>query len=368
MKKVVILVDQLHSHGGIEKLVSLKANYWSSVFGYSVTILSTEQNNKPIIYPLNDDVKFKDLDINYDRTKSYFSFINLVKLVRNCINIQLYILRDKPDCILVASHIPITYTLPFLVKGKTKIIKEFHFTKFYYKQDSIFSKIVNYIEGRFNYLVVLSEEEKQFYKSKNTIVIPNPIEETSKFIFQEFKNRPNVAVALVRIAPVKRLELMISIWQKFIENNSDWKLYIFGSIDSDYAKSLIELLKFKGLENSIYFKGQTTQVLQELNTAKMLLLTSEQECFPICILEAQKAGTVVVSYDCPTGARNILHHEVDGYLIPFDDEKSFVNCMNFIASNPQKMKFISLNATLNATNYSVSEVMNKWNNTIFVKS
>ncbi len=368
MKKVVILVDQLHSHGGIEKLVSIKANYWSSVFGYSVTIVSTEQNNKPIIYPLNEAVFFEDFAVNYDRAKSYFSFNNLVKFMFNCIKIQLYILREKPDFIIVASHVPITYVLPFLIKGKTKIIKEFHFTKFFHSSNSLFSKIVNYIEARYDYLVVLSQEEKQFYKSKNAIVIPNPIEESSNFILQDFNKRPNVAVAMVRFAPVKRLEKMISIWQKFIETNSDWKLNIFGSTDSDYAQSLIELVKLKGLENSIFFKGQTSQVLNELNEAKMLLLTSEQECFPMCILEAQKAGVVVFSYDCPTGPRNSIQQDFDGFLIPFDDEKSFVNCMNITVSNPEKMEFISSNATRNAINYSLSEVMNKWNNAIFVKS
>ncbi len=52
MKKILILVDQLHSHGGIEKLVAIKANYWADVFGFKVTILATEQGGKPIIYPL----------------------------------------------------------------------------------------------------------------------------------------------------------------------------------------------------------------------------------------------------------------------------------------------------------------------------
>ena len=368
MKKVVILVDQMHSHGGIEKLVSIKANYWTSVFGYSVTIVSTEQKNKPIIYPLNNLVQFKDLKINYNRSKSYFSLINLIKLLNNCIKIQWLLLKQKPDFILVASHIPITYVLPFLIKKKTQIIKEFHFTKYFHKQNSIFSKIINFIESKYDYLVVLSEEEKQFYKSKNTVVIPNPIEESSKFELQEYSNRSNIAIALVRFAPVKRLEKMISIWQKFIEINPDWKLHIFGSNDSDYATSIMELVDLKGLDKSIFFKGQTSNVLLELNHSKMLLLTSEQECFPMCILEAQKAGVVVISYDCPTGPRNILHQEQDGFLIPQDAEDDFINRMNYVVSNNESLQLISSNSTQNALNYSLTKVMNKWNSAIFVKS
>ena len=56
MKKIFILIDQLHSHGGIEKLVVEKANYWSDFFGYKIKIISTEQSNKPFVYELSDKV------------------------------------------------------------------------------------------------------------------------------------------------------------------------------------------------------------------------------------------------------------------------------------------------------------------------
>ncbi len=72
MKKILILVDQLNSHGGIEKLVALKANYWADVFQYEVTIVSTEQHQKLLVYKLSNKVKFIDLYINYHREKSYF--------------------------------------------------------------------------------------------------------------------------------------------------------------------------------------------------------------------------------------------------------------------------------------------------------
>src|SRR6478672_4589266 len=175
MKKIVILVDQLHSHGGIERLVALKANYWSTVFNYDVTIIATEQLQQPIIYALSEKVKFIDLAINYHRGKSYFSMENGLKFLSNIRQIQNYIAKEKPDFIDVASHIPITYFLPFLIT-KAKTIKEFHFTKFErVKQQDAKSKLLNYIEGKYDYLVVLSEEEKQFYTSDNVVVIPNPI-------------------------------------------------------------------------------------------------------------------------------------------------------------------------------------------------
>ena len=65
MKKIAIFVDQLTQHGGIEKLVAIKANYWATKFNYKVTVISTENKNQPLIYKLDPKVHFMDLKITY---------------------------------------------------------------------------------------------------------------------------------------------------------------------------------------------------------------------------------------------------------------------------------------------------------------
>lgn len=368
MKKIVILVDQMHSHGGIEKLVAIKANYWSAVFGYDVTILSTEQVGKPIIYDLNDKVKFQDLAINFDRKKSYFSSINVLKLFKNILKIQRYIFKQKPDFILVASHIPITYILPFLIKGKTKTIKEFHYTKFYDSNIGIKNKLLIFVESRYDYLVTLSKEEQSFYYSNNTVVIPNPIEEDINESLISVSQRPLVAIAIVRFAPVKQLESMVAIWEQFYKNHPKWELHIYGSIGNEYYQKIFNLVQEKQLESTIVFKGQTNEVSKVLQSARVLLMTSIQECFPMVILEANAVGVPVVSFDCPTGPRNIIHNEEDGFLITVGAQKAFVNRLEQLSNNNLLLDTLGNNAKQNASNYILSKVMNLWNTIIFAKS
>ena len=93
MKKIAIFVDQLTQHGGIEKLVAIKANYWATKFNYKVTVISTENKNQPLIYKLDPKVHFMDLKINYKRLKSYFSLQNLLLLAINILKVQNYILK-----------------------------------------------------------------------------------------------------------------------------------------------------------------------------------------------------------------------------------------------------------------------------------
>lgn len=364
MKKITILVDQLHSHGGIEKLVALKANYWSAVFGYEVTIVSTEQGGEPTIYNLSDKVKFIDLAIDYERGKSYFSFVNAIKAIRNLFKIQNYILRENPDFILVASHIPVTYFLPFLNR-KAKIIKEFHFTKFERARQTGFkNNIINYIEGKYDFLAVLSEEEKAFYPSDNVVVIPNPIEIPTKIPHQIAANE-NIAVAVVRFAPVKQLDKMIAVWKIFHAQNPSWKLHIFGGTGTDYFKKIEQLVLNENLQNSVIFKGQSDAIQKEISRGKVLLMTSEQECFPMVILEANSVGIPVISFDSPTGPRNIIHHKKDGILVDYNNCDSFATELEVFASDAVLQQFLSDNARQNANNYSIEKIMDKWNDLIF---
>lgn len=360
--KIFILIDQLHTHGGIEKLVVEKANYWSDVFGFEVKIISTEQENKPYVYKLSEKVAFQDLAVNYHRGISFFHPKNLGKLTKNFFQIQKLVKQEQPEVILVASHIPMTYLLP-LMKTKAKIIKEFHYSK-YNQPDNFKENLFNFIEGKYDALVVLSQEEASFYKTKNTVVIPNPVK-IPDFKINTIAERENRAVAVLRIAPVKQLEKMMNVWGKFSEKNPDWQLYIYGATEGEYFEKIQQLVQDKNLENTIIFKGKTNEVYTELNKAKVFLMTSEQECFPMVILEANACGVPVLSFDCPTGPRNIIHHQEDGILVPHNDEEKMLEMLEFLAQNPAEIQRLSEGAVQNAKNYELQKVMNLWKSLIF---
>lgn len=364
MKKITILVDQLHAHGGIEKLVALKANYWSSVFGYQVTIVSTEQQGRPTVYPLSEQVEFVDLAINYNRSKSYFSFENAIKCLSNIFKIQKYIIAKKPDFIVVASHIPVTYFLPLLFR-KGKIAKEFHFTKFErVKQKGIKTKTIDFIEGLYDFLVVLSPEEKTFYPSKNAVVIPNPVEIPEGIVANISQNH-DIAIAVVRFAPVKQLEKMIAAWKLFVARNPSWQLHIFGATGNDYFRKTERLVNDGNLTQSVIFRGASDNIPSELSKAKVLLMTSEQECFPMVILEANSVGIPVISFDSPTGPRNIIGHKVNGIIVDYDNCDSFAAELEIFARDARLQEFLSGNSLQNAKNYRLDAIMQLWRKLIF---
>lgn len=364
MKKILILVDQLHSHGGIEKLVAIKANYWADVFGFKVTILATEQGGKPIIYPLSNKVNFIDLAINYNRNKSYFSTQNLLKLFKNVFKVHEILRKEKIDFAIVASHIPITYLLPF-IPTKSKKIKEFHFSRII-KTGGFSDKFMDYIENKYDSLIVLSKEERKFYKADNVIVIPNPLLPSDYYIDKKCSEKEDVAIFAGRLAPVKNLELLIEIWQRINREKPNWKLRIYGETSGEYYEKIKKLVDERNLGDAVLFMGETSNLNFEFNKAKVFLMTSLNECFPMVILEAFGMGVPVIANDCPTGPRNIITNGFDGFLAKYNDIDDFVKTFNKFDEDVELQNQLSNQALKTSQLYKIDIIMNMWNEKVFI--
>ena len=75
--KIVYCTPALYMAGGVERVLTLKANFFAEHFGYDITIILTEGKNKPFFYPLSDKIKVINLDISFEELWSC-SFIKKV--------------------------------------------------------------------------------------------------------------------------------------------------------------------------------------------------------------------------------------------------------------------------------------------------
>ena len=48
--KLVYITPALYMAGGVERVLTLKANYFAEHFGYDITIILTEGKGKPLFY------------------------------------------------------------------------------------------------------------------------------------------------------------------------------------------------------------------------------------------------------------------------------------------------------------------------------
>ena len=64
--KIVYATPALYMAGGVERVLTLKANYFAEHFGYDITIILTEGKDKPLFYPLSEKIKVINLNIGFE--------------------------------------------------------------------------------------------------------------------------------------------------------------------------------------------------------------------------------------------------------------------------------------------------------------
>lgn len=141
-------------------------------------------------------------------------------------------------------------------------------------------------------------------------------------------------------------------------------LDIFGENYLDTANELKNLINANALENSVYLRGAIPNILEEMRNYSLYLMTSKTECFPMVLLEAMSVGLPVVSFDCPTGARNILLDAQAELLIPAQDIELFVDQIYKLMSDQSARLKYGIYAQEIARKFAIKDIMRMWKNTL----
>lgn len=354
---IIFSTDQIYLHGGIEKVMATKANYFASLPNVQVIILTTGQRNYKPCYNLAPSIKLLDLGINYNVKKSYFSFENLKKAILHFIKQRKILNEIIPDVVISPNYSFDHYWLPFLCKG-INLIKERHNSR-YNKITSFFRyKIDNYIDRKYNHIVVLNDDELGYVHSNNGIVIPNPTAKSR--LIAKLDNKRVIAAG--RISPIKRFDLLIDCWYLIHSKFPDWKLDIYGQDYLETKKELVEKIQFYRLESAVTIHEGVSNLLEIMNESSIYVMTSETECFPMVLLEAQSIGLPVISFDVPTGPRNIIINKENGILVPFGDIQSMANEIMYLIENNDLRKKMGYMAKVHSRKFTTECVMKQWKN------
>lgn len=357
-------MDQMHTHGGGEKILSSKMNSLVNDFGCEVYLCTSEQDGKPSVYAISKEINWLDLGINYRRNKSYFSPLNLIKTIQHFLKLKKALFKIKPDVIISVSYSPEQYFLPFIHKNIPKV-KEIHSSGVNYKRPiGLIQKLKYQLFGLFenyNAVVVLNNDEEQYYPFKNVLVIPNFIEKSLNNIQKKNTIRKNIIIAAGRIAPVKQFDHLIKAWSLIAKDFPDWKVQIYGEGDEPLLSELDTLIKEQSVPN-IQLMGATNNLGKKMEEAAIYALTSATECFPMVLLESLACGLPIVSYDCPHGPSNIVTNGEDGILVEHNSIECFAeNLTKLIIDEELRMK-MERSAVINSKRFEEDVIMMQWIN------
>lgn len=366
--KIVYCIQGIYNSGGMERILSNKINYLIHNKGYDITIVTTEQKGRKPFFSFHDSVSCIDLGINYsdDSQKGIIgkglSFLRKRKIHRQ--KLSEVLMKIRPD-IVVSMFGTEAYFLPNIGDESKKIL-EIHFSKFFRIQygrkglwrivDWYRSKQDERLVKKFDKFVVLTDEDKKYWKSCNNIsVIHN-------FITDKIGNRARLesktAIAVGRLTYQKGYDRLIKAWKIVAEEYPDWHLNIYG--DGELYNELLEEIQKEDLLNKITLNASVSDIESVYLNSSFLILSSRYEGLPMVLLEAFAYGLPVVSYTCKCGPRDVISNMVDGLLIEEGDIMALANGIKQMISDNSLRKNMGKNALQKSKKFSQNVIMNQW--------
>lgn len=372
--KIVYFVESLFLRGGIERIISDKANYLSEHFGYDIYIVTCAQKkSQPNAYYLSKTIHQIYLEIpyysqyryNYPKRLIVKYSINqsLKKAIHNAV-------KDlNPDIIIGMGQF--LGDIVSSIDCKAKKIIESHEARCFTDSDfgkhgstlskffaRLYRKIYfRTIEQNADLIVTLTEEDKVLWnKARRVVVIPNFSSlEVSMISNCETKR----VLAVGRLGEDKGFDRLIEIWKIVSHSHPNWQLDIYGNGSMERAlKDKIELEHV----NNISIKNATSSISFEYAHSSIFVLTSYFEGFALVLLEAMKHGVPCIAFDCPFGPRHIIEDNKSGYLIANGDINQFAQVLSLLIDNHELREQYSKASIERAKLFDIDVIMNYWKN------
>lgn len=369
--KVLYSISALNNVGGMERILTQKANYLADTVGYDVVIVTTEQLGKKPYFPLSSRVRIIDLNVNYGEESNRRNPI--LKMIWKGLHkpehkrkIKKVIYNEKPDIVITLFNKDIGF-LPSIKDGSKKIA-EFHFSHNYKITEArnfllkLSQKIRMNIWRRellkFDKFVVLTQEDKLLWGNMpNIVVIPNFIPQMPS-IASNIETKRVIAVG--RISYQKGFDLLVKAWDLVNKELPSWNLDIFGKEEKiGEQRTLQELIDNLGLSDKIHLNAPVKNIGAEYCKSSIFVLSSRYEGLPMVILEALSYGLPVISFECECGPKDIINNTV-GELVRNGDVKKLARVLIKNMKDFRGLKEKGANAKDLAQNYTADNVMQKW--------
>lgn len=369
--KIVYCTPALYMAGGVERVLTLKANYFAEHLGYDITIILTEGKGIPLFYPLSDRIKVINLDINFEKLwdcsflKKILIYIPKQYQYKKLLTKEL--LRIQPDITISTLRREINFINN--IKDGSKKVGELHVNRANYR--SFEAENTNFIKNLFakywsanllshlrkvdSFVVLTQKDREAWIELDNVHVIPNPSPFVLPIISPLVEKR---IIAIARYSYEKGIDLLLRAWAEVENQTEGWRLDVYGDGDtSSYEKMIGDL----GIDRSrCRLNGRTNDVEHEYCQSSVFVLSSRFEGLGLVIVEAMSCGLPVVSFDCPWGPRSIIHDGEDGILVENGNFYALAQGLIKIINNADERKKMSVAALQNAQRFNIEKIALQW--------
>lgn len=369
--KIVYCTPALYMAGGVERVLSLKANYFAEEFGYDITIILTEGQNRPLFYPLSEKVNVINLNLNYEELwhcsflKKIYLYLRKQRQFKKKLTNEL--MRLKPDITISLLRREINFIID--IQDGSKKIGELHVNRTNYRNfeanDSSFVKrffarfwmnnLVGHLRKLDKFVVLTEEDKKQWGELNNVISIPDPLTFFPKQISTLYNKR---VIAVGRYVYQKGFDLLLKAWSMVEKKYPSWELVVFGSGNRAPYEYLRKELNIEACR--CHLNGPSSNIQQEYINSSIFAFTSRFEGFGMVLVEAMACGLPVISFDCPCGPHDIVADNEDGLLVQNGNVNEYVRELSLLMDDASMRQRMSVAGRKNVERFKIETIGGKW--------
>jgi glycosyltransferase involved in cell wall biosynthesis len=213
-------------------------------------------------------------------------------------------------------------------------------------------------------LSVLTAKDRRSYKEhldwKVPVVrIPNAVRDPGD---TRADLSAKTVLAAGRLTRQKGYDRLIKAWEIVAPKHPDWTLRICGV--GPKRRHLLWMIRARGLQDSIVVERAAHDLDAEMAKASIFALSSRWEGLPLVMLEAMSVGMAVVSFDCPTGPRELIDDHESGLLIRPRTIDNLAAGLDEMMSDEELRRRCAAGAIEKARGYSMDRLGAKWETTL----
>ena len=369
--KIAYCLPSLYIPGGMERVLTIKANYFADALGYDVYIILTDGKDKAPYYPLSPKIHTINLDINYDHLngltlyKRFPRYLVKQRIFKN--RLKKCLMEIKPDITVSMLRREINF-INSIHDGSRKIgeihVNKSNFRDFNEEKASVVKKLlakfwmkqlISALKQLDKFVTLSQEDKEKWTEIDNAIAIHNPL----SFFPEKISDcSSHEVIAVGRLIPQKGFDMLIDAWKIVSDKHPEWTLRIYGECDqTEYLKQIDRL----GIEKTCKLEGAVTDIVSKYQESSIFVLSSRFEGFGMVITEAMACGLPAVSFACPCGPRDIIHEGKDGFLVEPGNIKELAEKIIYLIEHEDIRKSMGLEARSNSERFRMEKIAGQWN-------
>lgn len=317
--------------GGAERVVSVLSSALAEK-GYEVGVLLFQTSKAE--YALSDRVKRFQMD-----AETYVSKGKRLRFIRKVLK------QTRPDYLIPFVFEPMLYCYIANLGLPTKYIATVRNYPKLYPSESWRRAVAAWISTHCHKCMLQTQEQAACFRWKSEdswFVVPNPVD--SRFPQAEYTCRETAKrlTAAGRLNEQKDYPTMIAAFAMAADKFPEAVLDIYGA--GEERERLEQDIQDRHLENRVFLRGRTENVLEALKQADGYILSSKYEGMPNSLMEAMAVGLPCVSTVCPTGPRDLIEDGESGLLVPVGNAQALAAAMEKLLSDADLRKRLGENA------------------------